>query len=91
MLFTTLLFAAAVVALPPPSPYAHHHARREANFTQSALEVDLGYSVYQGSYDNASNFNVFKGITVRPRHGWEEQMASPQGTRNEPLGGHSGH
>ncbi|KAK5116044.1 hypothetical protein LTR85_009326 [Meristemomyces frigidus] len=62
MLFTAVFFAAAAVALPPPSPYAHFHARREANFTQSALEVDLGYSVYQGLFDSDSNFNVFKGI-----------------------------
>ncbi|GAB7349461.1 hypothetical protein MBLNU459_g0175t2 [Dothideomycetes sp. NU459] len=59
MLFKILLYAILVAA--SPSPYSRL-SRRVADFSESALEVDLGYSIYRGWYNASANLNVFQGI-----------------------------
>jgi hypothetical protein len=62
MLVTAVLFAALTLA--SPSPYGQHTRllnRRQATFNESNPEVDLGYSVYRGTYNASAQLNIFRG------------------------------
>lgn len=60
MVFRAFFFATLAVAL--PSPYAHYPRQASyANYTEDALEVDLGYSVYKGWHNDSAHLNVFYG------------------------------
>lgn len=71
MLFSVIFCAALAAATPySPSPYSHLTRRTaftnstEASFTESALEVDLGYSIYKGWHNASANLNIFQGFVV---------------------------
>ena len=61
--FLLATVAAAVHASAPfpyhSQPYARHSRRAAAN--ASSLEVDLGYAIYRGQYNNETRLNEFKG------------------------------
>ncbi|TKA65178.1 hypothetical protein B0A55_09223 [Friedmanniomyces simplex] len=64
MLFRLLTVAAFAVASPTSynaRPYVHT-AKRQSSNDSSNLEVDLGYSVYQGFSNATAGLNVFQGI-----------------------------
>lgn len=68
MFLSPVLFAALALAfLPgsplsfPHSPYVHHARATVANFTEEALEVDLGYSIYKGWHNASAHLNNFQG------------------------------
>ena len=51
MLFSLFTFVALAAATPLRNPYPYSHVAPRAavaNFTEEALTVDLGYSVYRG-------------------------------------------
>lgn len=68
MLFS-LLFAAVLVAEKPPAynpaPYSYGIRSRQDSGAQgndtSPIEVDLGYSIYRGTFNSTTNHNVFLG------------------------------
>lgn len=71
MLRSIFLFASLAVAIPRSSvhyrddPYSEYHSRitkRSGNRTTSSLEVDLGYSIYRGYYDNDTMLNQWLGM-----------------------------
>jgi carboxylesterase type B len=45
-----------------PRPYLQHARRAVANYTESALIVDLGYSIYRGFRNESAQINNFRGI-----------------------------
>lgn len=56
-------FAAALVAA---GAYAQPASSTPAS-TSTAPSVDLGYAVYEGSYDANNSINVFKGYAYTER------------------------
>ncbi|EMC98882.1 hypothetical protein BAUCODRAFT_103438 [Baudoinia panamericana UAMH 10762] len=63
MLFSFLTLVAAATAAPSAynsQPYSSV-AKRQSS-ASSSLQVDLGYSVYQGHTNSTANLNVFQGI-----------------------------
>ncbi|KAH7383590.1 carboxylesterase type B [Cadophora sp. MPI-SDFR-AT-0126] len=58
-----LVFSSSLVVSFNPSPFDEALRRRQpTNSNASSLQVDLGYSIYQGFYNEASNINEWKGI-----------------------------
>ena len=45
-----------------PNPFDEALNRRQVNNTTSNLQVDLGYSIYEGVHNESSNLNEWKGI-----------------------------
>lgn len=64
-MFSTYLVAAlcvAVSALPQSQPFEHlYNKRQELAANSSLLQVDLGYSVYQGVANTTSSINSWLG------------------------------
>ena len=61
-LYSSMLFVTLASAI--PSPYAGYSGRvgkRAANSTQSSLEIDLGYAIYEGWRNESAQLNVFQG------------------------------
>lgn len=67
-IFLFASFAAAISRSPvryndnPYSEYPSRIAKRTYNSTASDLEVDLGYSIYRGYYDNTTRLNQWLGM-----------------------------
>jgi hypothetical protein len=61
-------FVAGVVCSPRAAydarPYAQHGRRAVANLTESALTVDLGYSIYRGFRNQSAQLNNFRGYVA---------------------------
>jgi carboxylesterase type B len=65
MRFSTLaVFAGSLASATPfnPRPFDGVIQRRQATTNSSSLQVDLGYSIYGGSYNDTNNVNEWKGI-----------------------------
>ena len=65
MLLTSLIASAltlsgAVAALPQSQPFREVLRKRQST-TSNALEVDLGYEVYQGSNNASTGINSWRG------------------------------
>jgi len=63
MLLSLVSLATLVAASPTPfnaRPYADV-AKRQASYDSGDLEVDLGYSVYQGYNNATAGLNIFQG------------------------------
>lgn len=72
MLLSLFTLAACAVASPAAydrKPFAKASAKRQATYSGSSLEVDLGYSVYQGFSNASAGLDVFKG--------WVTQLRNP--------------
>lgn len=68
-LFSLLLLAVTALAVPQPyqsQPFAKVVRARQAPTNGTGLEVDLGYSIYQGTPNASTNLNVFKGYCAKP-------------------------
>ncbi|KAK5699248.1 hypothetical protein LTR17_023415 [Elasticomyces elasticus] len=64
MLFSILTLATLAVATPTPynaRPYAYA-VKRQSSYGGSNLEVDLGYSVYQGYSNATAGLDIYQGI-----------------------------
>lgn len=64
LLLSPLLLAAIAIAVPQPyqsQPFAKVVRARQAPQNGTGLEVDLGYSIYQGVANASTNLNVFQG------------------------------
>ncbi|KAK5071993.1 hypothetical protein LTR64_004227 [Lithohypha guttulata] len=79
-----IALAASVVARPKSydaQPYAKALKARQAPTNTTGLEVDLGYSIYQGRFNTTTNLNVFTGIRfAAPPTGslrWQAPVAPP--------------
>ncbi|KAE8440677.1 hypothetical protein EG329_006829 [Mollisiaceae sp. DMI_Dod_QoI] len=61
---TVAIFASSFASATPfdPRPFDEVLQRRQANTNSSSLEVDVGYSIYQGSFNDTHNVNEWKGI-----------------------------
>ena len=62
--YSFIALATSVVARPKSydaQPYAKALKARQAPTNTSGLEVDLGYSIYQGRFNATTNLNVFTG------------------------------
>ncbi|KAH0363182.1 carboxylesterase type B, partial [Aureobasidium melanogenum] len=51
---------AASAAVPASQPFEHFKAKRQS--TNSSLEVDLGYEVYEGYTNQTTGINIWRGI-----------------------------
>lgn len=50
---------AASAAVPASQPFEHFKAKRQS--TNSSLEVDLGYEVYEGYTNQTTGINIWRG------------------------------
>lgn len=61
------LLVATTLAIPQPyqsQPFAKVVKARQAPSNGTGLEVDLGYSIYQGIANASTNLNVFQGYSA---------------------------
>jgi hypothetical protein len=54
------LFSAAAAGSPLRNPFEEALGKRQTQY-MNALQVDLGYSIYQGSSNTAGGVNTWKG------------------------------
>ena len=61
-----LLFAQACVAVPAHSFRAYDAAlqARQASNSSASLQIDLGYSIYEGVANASTGLNVWKGYAA---------------------------
>jgi hypothetical protein len=57
---STLTLSGAVVALPQSQPF-REVLRSRQSAVSNALEVDLGYEIYQGSSNTSTGINTWRG------------------------------
>lgn len=56
----TFLFSAAAAGSPLRHPFEKAQSKRQTQ-SMDALQVDLGYNIYQGSSNTAVGINTWKG------------------------------
>ena len=63
--------------VPNPQPFAVH-ARQDSGTSSSRLTIDLGYEIYEGSLNDTSGFNTWKGIRFAAPPTGSNRFQAPQ-------------
>ncbi|CAN9425458.1 unnamed protein product [Alternaria alternata] len=61
LIASVVTFSGAVSALPHPQPFKEVLGKRQST-TANALEVDLGYGIYQGTSNTSTGINTWRGL-----------------------------
>jgi carboxylesterase type B len=78
-LFSIALIASVALATPyHPRPFDSLYNKRQVSTNSSSLQVDLGYTIYEGYSNSTSGLNIWKGIRYASPLVGELRWQAPQ-------------